>query len=49
MSQLLYCSYWQALLRLLKSNNLKIAWTRMELVDENLVIDLTEKQKLSYE
>ena len=33
----------------LRSNNLKIACTRIELVDENLVIDLIENQKLPYE
>ena len=31
-----------------KNDDLEIACIRMELVDENLVIDLTENQKLSY-
>ena len=36
-------------MRFLKKDNSKIAFTRMELINQNLVIDLIGNQKLSYE
>ena len=38
----------QLFISYLKNNNLKIACTSMEFVDENVVIDLIENQKFSY-